>query len=64
MNTAYGQSSFGNLAWINMHPTDPINVMGSGNIDRLKSAVEAEHIELSRQQWFRILEASHDQAVP
>ncbi len=52
------------LAWINMHPSDPINVMGTRSISRLISAVEAESVKLSRQQWFRILEASHDEEVP
>ncbi len=52
------------LAWLHKHPTRPLLVLGTHKIERLKSAVQAESVSLNRQQWFRILQASHDQPVP
>jgi len=52
------------LAWILNHPADFVVVLGTGNIDRIKRAVEAEKIKLSRQQWFMIWRASMGREVP
>lgn len=52
------------LAWLMMHPSDPIIILGTGKIERVRTAVGAEDIDLSRQDWFRILEASHGEEVP
>jgi predicted oxidoreductase len=45
-------------AWILMHPVKALPIVGSGKIERLKQAVDAMNIELSREQWFDILIAS------
>jgi predicted oxidoreductase len=52
------------LAWILNHPADFIVVMGTGNPDHIRKAVEAEKIKLSRQQWFRVWRASRGCEVP
>jgi predicted oxidoreductase len=52
------------LAWILNHPADFVVVLGTGNIDRLKGAVKAEKINLSREQWFKIWQASMGREVP
>lgn len=52
------------LAWIMAHPTHPIPIMGTGKLERLKSATEAIDIELTRQDWFRLWEASKGEEVP
>ncbi len=52
------------LAWILMHPADFVVVLGTGNLDRIRSAVQAEEITLSRQQWFAIWRASVGHEVP
>jgi predicted oxidoreductase len=46
------------LAWILKHPANIIPVLGSGQIQRIQEATEAEKLSLSREQWFRIWEAS------
>jgi predicted oxidoreductase len=46
------------------HPAGIVPITGTGNIDRIRSAVEAEDIGLSRQDWFRILRASTGTDVP
>ncbi|PKD43793.1 aldo/keto reductase [Rhodohalobacter barkolensis] len=52
------------LAWLMTHPSNPLPVLGTGNVDRLKSAVSATEINLDRQDWFKLLKASrgHDVA--
>jgi predicted oxidoreductase len=52
------------LAWVLRHPARPLPVMGTGKIERLREAAEAESISLDRQQWFAIWEASAGREVP
>ena len=40
-------------AWVNRLPSRPLPI-GSGKIERVKSAVEAMDIELTREQWYRV----------
>ncbi|HLA42264.1 MAG TPA: aldo/keto reductase [Aggregatilineales bacterium] len=52
------------LAWIMMHPARPIPVTGTGKIERIRAAVAAENLDMTREQWFAILEASEGHPVP
>lgn len=52
------------LAWLMTHPSNVIPVLGTGNSDRIKSALAADKIKLSRDQWFSILKASNGNDVP
>jgi predicted oxidoreductase len=52
------------MAWLLQHPSGIVPVIGSGNIDRIKKAVESEKIRLTGDQWFSILEASSGVEVP
>lgn len=52
------------LAWIMMHPSQPMPVMGTGKLERLQSAADALNVTLDRQQWFTIWEASAGHEVP
>ena len=52
------------LAWILNHPAKIIPVLGTGRIDRIKCAVDATKLELSREQWFKICSASVGDEVP
>jgi predicted oxidoreductase len=51
-------------AWILKHPSRPIPIVGTGKIERVKRAVDALSIALSREQWFEILIASQGHPVP
>ncbi|MCL9780227.1 aldo/keto reductase family oxidoreductase [Vibrio sp. S4M6] len=51
-------------AWVNRLPSRPLPILGSGKIERVKTAVKALDIELSREQWFRIWVASKGHGVP
>ncbi len=52
------------LAWILHHPADFVIVVGTGNLNRIKTAVEAEQLTLTRQQWFALWKASTGHDVP
>ncbi len=50
-------------AWLIKHPTDIIPVFGSTKIERLKAAKEALDINLTREEWFSLLEAAEGSEV-
>lgn len=52
------------LAFILRHPAGFLPVLGTGKLERIQSAVKALDIELSREQWFTIWEASKGHGVP
>lgn len=52
------------LAWVLNHPVNFVPVLGSGKIERVRSAVEAQEIKLTREQWFKIWTASKGYEVP
>ncbi|MDW6003367.1 aldo/keto reductase [Vibrio mangrovi] len=51
-------------AWVRRLPSLPVPILGSGKIERVKAAVAALKIELSREQWYRIWVASKGHPVP
>lgn len=52
------------LAWCMKLPCNPQPVLGTGNKDRIIKAVNALDINLERQDWFRLLQASKGEPVP
>jgi predicted oxidoreductase len=52
------------LAWIHKLPSKPVSVIGSGKIERIKSAAESINIKLSREDWFKVWSASKGHEVP
>lgn len=51
-------------AWVMCLPSNPVAIVGSGNIERVKSAVDALSLTLSQEQWYRIWCASTGHGVP
>jgi predicted oxidoreductase len=51
-------------AWLLHHPARLMPICGTGKIDRVKSAVDALNIQLSKEQWYDILESSKGYHVP
>lgn len=45
-------------AWILKHPSRICPIVGSSNLSRIKSAIKATEINLTRDQWFEIYVAS------
>jgi predicted oxidoreductase len=52
------------LSWVLTHPARFVPILGSGKIERIQSAVQAEALRLSREQWFAIWSASAGTPVP
>jgi predicted oxidoreductase len=51
-------------SWLLKHPSEMLPIVGSGKLDRIKIAVEAEQIDMDLEQWYRIWVASKGQPVP
>ncbi|MGX1924225.1 aldo/keto reductase [Vibrio sp. NH-7] len=51
-------------AWVMRLPSRPVPIIGSGKIERVKTAVAAMDLTLTKEQWYRIWTASkgHDVA--
>lgn len=52
------------LSWVLTHPARFVPILGSGKIERIRSAATAEARHLSREQWFAIWSASSGTPVP
>jgi predicted oxidoreductase len=53
-----------NLAWLLRHPSGMIPVVGSIRPDRIKDAAKAAELDLSREEWYRILLAARGEGLP
>jgi len=51
-------------AWVLSLPSNPLPLLGSSKIERIKVAVQADGLRLNREQWYRIWEASNGASVP
>ncbi|MFV8145007.1 aldo/keto reductase [Enterobacter cloacae complex sp.6722787] len=51
-------------AWILHLPSKPLPIIGSGKIERVRAALVAEELDMTRQQWFRIRKAALGYDVP
>jgi predicted oxidoreductase len=51
-------------AWLLMHPVGIIPVAGSGNIERVRFALEALSVEMSLEQWYKIFIAAMGSELP
>jgi len=51
-------------AWILQLPSQPLPIIGSGKIERVRSSAASSQITLNRQQWFRIRKAALGYDVP
>ena len=52
------------LSWLLKHPSNMLPILGTGKIDRVRSAIESASIPLSKQQWFKVWRASMGHNVP
>jgi predicted oxidoreductase len=52
------------MAWLLKHPSNIQVIIGSQNISRLENTVNSQNIELSVQDWFKILEISNGFEAP
>jgi len=52
------------IAWILRHPAAFMPVLGSTNPQRIEACCDAVSIELSREEWYTLLEATRGRSVP
>ena len=51
------------FAWVMKMPSGPLPILGSGNIDRIRKSAESLKLNMTHEQWYRILVASQGQDV-
>jgi predicted oxidoreductase len=51
-------------AWLLNHPSKMIPIVGSSNLNRIQSAINAISIKLTKEQWFEIYVASLGHDIP
>ncbi len=52
------------IAWLLHHPVKIMPIVGSGNIERIKSVVDSMEFSLSDEQWFRIFVSCDGKELP
>jgi predicted oxidoreductase len=52
------------LAWLLAHPAGIVPIVGSASPQRIKDAVKADAVELTREQWYRLLIAARGTPIP
>jgi predicted oxidoreductase len=52
------------LAWLLYHPARILPVLGTGKVERVKTAIQSESLNLTREDWFEIWSASTGTEVP
>ena len=52
------------LSWLRNHPIGIVPVLGTSKISRIEEAKASLEIKLSKEDWYRVLEASQGHEVP
>jgi predicted oxidoreductase len=52
------------LAWLLKHPARIMPIIGTINPDRIREAVNAADVELTREEWYRLLIAARGEPMP
>ncbi|HKI68118.1 MAG TPA: aldo/keto reductase [Verrucomicrobiae bacterium] len=52
------------LAWLLKHPSNIIPLVGSTRPERIRDAAKATELELSRDEWYRLLIAARGEPLP
>ena len=52
------------VAWLLAHPANIIPVMGTNNLDRIKTLSDAAKVKMDRQTWFELYTAALGHEVP
>lgn len=52
------------LSWLLKHPSKIIPIIGSVNPGRIRDATKAAEIDLSREEWYRLLNAARGEPLP
>ncbi len=52
------------LAWLLKHPAHIVPIIGTAKPDRIREAAQADKVHLSRDEWYRLLEAARGGRLP
>lgn len=52
------------LAWLLNHPSKILPIIGTTNPDRIREATKAAQLDLTREEWYRLLVAARGEPVP
>jgi predicted oxidoreductase len=52
------------LAWLLRHPSGIVPIIGSTHPQRIREAARACEVELSREEWYRLLETARGERLP
>lgn len=52
------------LAWLLRHPAKIVPIVGSAKPARIRETAHAEKVHLSRDEWYRLLEAARGERLP
>ncbi|MFM9865055.1 MAG: aldo/keto reductase family oxidoreductase [Micropepsaceae bacterium] len=52
------------LAFVMRHPSSPIPIIGTQNLDRIAAANDAHRVRLSRADWYALVVAAHGKPLP
>ena len=52
------------LAWLLKHPANIVPIVGSIQPQNIKAAAKADSINLTREEWYRLLEAARGERLP
>ena len=52
------------LAWLLKHPSKIVPVIGSIQPERIREAANADDLELTREEWYRLLIAARGEPLP
>jgi predicted oxidoreductase len=52
------------LAWLMKHPSNIIPIVGSTDPKNICAAARAVDVDLSREEWYRLLEAARGERLP
>jgi predicted oxidoreductase len=52
------------LAWLLKHPSKILPIIGSVRPERIREAAQAVQLELTREEWYRLLIAARGEPLP
>jgi predicted oxidoreductase len=52
------------LAWLLKHPAGIVPIIGSAKPERIQEAAQADKVHLSRDEWYRLMEAARGERLP
>jgi predicted oxidoreductase len=66
LSEKYGNATLDQLAyaWIMAHPSQPMPVIGTNQLERIEQIARAAHIQLEREDWYALWTAAKGHKVP